>query len=447
MMLAAGGLLLAPANADEPEGDSVEITESAVFVSSATDIIPRMLFAGVPPTIACSLITSQLGQRDIDMSPCGELVQLEDALGLGADDDGLGPRDTVAREAEQAVDGSDASLPVQPLAPDTVAVSYLAGSPHYQSAIRFDLPPAPAGQEYVQLQLTLPQAQPSYSLDSPAFRRIMLELLLGVGDQSRFQEGQPPPFFEGMVEALSGQDDDAVDARADADAVWEKIGVDACPFTEPFEPGGAPQASPDSEMPQDDTSGFGGPAIDCVLGATGQYDPDAGVWRFDLTFAAQAWDGGQLGNFGVLLQPSGAQNSAIGEPDTSMNAQLVLDLTGARLTASTAEPFTFPDSTDTGGPPADPFVGSPLDLGSAPVAAPSLPMSSPQTPAPASVAPRADAPTARPVAAVAFSNPWWMWLFIPLLLGGSGLVASALLATAAPVVGSSGAMTRLIARS
>jgi hypothetical protein len=450
MLVAAGGLLLAPAIAEEPEGDQVEITESAIFVSSATDVLPRLLLAGVPPTILCSLITSQFGQNGIDMSPCGELVALEDEAGLGADGDDPGVRDTIAREAEGAVDGSDASLPVQPLAPDTVAVSYLAGGPHYQSAIRFELPPPPAGEEYVHLELILPQGQPSYSLDSPAFRRIMLELLLGVGDRSRFDQGQPPPFFAGLMEAFTSDDQDAIETRVDASAVWEKIGVEACPFTAAFPPGGAPQAAPDSAMPQDETSGFGGPAIDCILGTTARYDPDIASWRFDLTFAAQAWDRGELDNFGLLLQPIGTQNSAIGEPDTSHNAQLVLELSGARLVTATAEPFV--PRTDFGtqgpsGPPPDPFVGSPLDLGAAPIAAPALPVSQPDPAPPATIAPRADTPRATPVAAVAFSTPLWTWLFIPLLLGGSGLVASALLSTAVPAVGSSGAMTRLISRN
>jgi hypothetical protein len=451
MLLAAGGLLLTPAVAEEPEGDHVEMTESAIFVSSATDVLPRLLLAGVPPAIVCSLVTSQLGQNGIDMSPCGELDALEDQLGLGADDDGAGVRDTVARELEDTVDDADASLPAQPLAPDTVAVSYLAGGPHYQSAIRFDVPPPPAGQEYVHLELILPQGQPSYSLDSPAFRRIMLELLLGVGDRSRYSEGQPPPFFAGLIDAFTSEDQDAIETRVEASTIWEKIGVEACPFTAPFPAGGAPQAAPDSDMPQDEDSGFGGPAIDCVLGTTASYDASIAAWRFDLTVAAQAWDGGQVENFGLLLQPTGTQNIAIGEPDTSMNAQLVLDLSGARLVSATAVPFVPP--SDVGaqpgphGPPPDPFVGSPLDLGAAPIAAPSLPMSQPDPAPPATVAPRAAAPPTTPVVAVAFSTPWWTWLFVPLLLGGSGLVASALLSTAPPAAGTSGAMTRLIARN
>ncbi len=63
------------------------------------------------------------------------------------------------------------------------------------------------------------------------------------------------------------------------------------------------------------------PDSDCLKGTTSVFDPAAGAWTFDLTFAAQAW--ARLDDpwptRAILLRPVGAPNLAYGDPDLSTN--------------------------------------------------------------------------------------------------------------------------------
>jgi hypothetical protein len=289
-VLAAPALASAPAAAaEEGTEQEVEVTDTALYAASVGDALPSTLTRDVPPEALC-VLEPQLCPQELD------------------------PVRTVLRDVVGTTQQVPAE-PIHPIPPDTVAVSYLAGKPRYQSALRFAVPAPPADDDYGLVELVLAQSDPTYHLDSPAFRRVVLGTFAALGEQD------PQVAVDGVVDALE---------REDLVGTEQVMGIEACPLTEPFEPGGAPFAQPDDDIPrssEDDES----PAVDCLFGSDGQYDEDEQVWRFDLTMAAAAWHAGELDNHGILLQPSGAPNLAFGDPDTSTNAQVVLDVTTAVL--------------------------------------------------------------------------------------------------------------------
>lgn len=427
MTLSTAGFVLAPAAvAQEGDEQQVEVESSALYASPPTDAIPRTLTNDFPPTAVC-VVRPEICPPELD--PVRD--PLRSTLGE-------------ARRSGQA-------SPVQPVPPDTVAVAYLGGATRYQSAIKFPVPPPPAGEEYVSFQLIIPQTQPSYDLDSPAFRRIVLGLFAAIGPQD------PGIFFEGLVDAL--QNHDLVDLS-------HKIGIEACALTLPFEEGGAPQAFQSDEIPRDE---HGEPALNCIVGANGTYDAESGDWTFDLTFAAQDWTEGKLENHGILLRPTGGHNLAFGDPDLSNNAQVTLDITDVRVAMETAEPpppiepfdddFDFGEAgtegmefTDGGfvGGFDDGFASSPMmgdDLGGF-ADQPEVAQDDLAAPGEQPMTAEPDLQAMAPVVREGPSNPWWMWLLIPAFMIGTYLTAQTL--TAAPAAAAAtqrpGAMSRLIAR-
>ncbi|MDX1510891.1 MAG: hypothetical protein R3249_06070 [Nitriliruptorales bacterium] len=397
-------IALSPVAAQEAEAQPVEITDSTLYVASATAVLPRTLTADVPPTAAC-IVVPEICPPELD------------------------PIRDPARELVGDVASSDVPTLVHPVPPDHVAVSYLTGTPRYQSAILFEAPAPPPGEEVQSFDLVLAQAEPSYDMDSPAFRRMVLGLFVTIDNED------PVPFVESVVDALSNEE--PVD-------LTRKIGIEACPLTAPFEPGGAPEGTSDRDMPRDET---GEPAIDCVLGAIGAFDEPSGTWTFDLQFAARAWAAGELANHGVLLRPIGALNLAYGDPDPTTSAQIVLDLSSAALAVSSAPPPPAP-----GPAPAPPSlsggtgfdVGDQVPLGLPPVAAPGP---APQPEQPSVTPPTANPPSAAVPIRTVIEQPWWMWLAIPAFLAGILLALSGFVAPATAVaVGEGGAMSHLLAR-
>lgn len=437
LALAMSTVGLAPATAQEDEGTPVEIEASTLYVSPATDALPPILTSSVPPAAVCVVVPES----------CPETPE------------GVPSRGDVAAGIGQAKDAA-VDAPVQPVPADSAAVSFLGGVPRYQTALKFDAPAVPEGHDVMRFELTFPQSQPTYDASSPAFRRAVLAAFEAISSKD------PADFVDGMVKAL---DEDPIDTS-------KLLAFEACPFLEEFTPGGAPQASDSEEMPQgEDADGNPAPAVDCMYGGNGVYDEEAGVWRADLAFTAQAWADGELQNHGILLRPIGAPNLAFGDADTSTNAQLVLDITEVTATMETAEAFDPGDFGDFDDPADDDF-GSPAatdDLGGGFDAdAPGFesdagaPLDSPEFPETASEdVPLADAPAvadelggegteldtqATQPAGTSPHTPWWVWTIAPLLLGGAYLTSSAVLAPAPALAaaggGGGGALTRMLAK-
>ena len=350
--------------------------------------------------------------------------------------------------------------PVQPIPQDTVAASYLGGHERYESAMKFEIPPVPEGEEVTSFRISLPMEQPSYDMNSPMFQDFFLAAFQFIGDQD------PAILAERLPEVLQ---EDPIDIDADV------MSMEACPLLEPFEPGGAPEASHSDEIPRDEDTGE--PLVDCVVGSGASFDEEAERWSFDLTFAAEAWSSGELENHGVLIRPTGGPNLAFGDPDTSTNAQIVLGTEDVTVAMDSAEPPPPAEPLgDAPGLPEDDFDDQPAEsmafeedtggfdagdsgadagagMGEAPdVDGPEVAddMGAPEggepVDEPAVASPQLDeaTPAGGPVDA-----PWWIWLLVPAFAGGAYLVTNALTAPVTAVAGSSGqagggAMSRLV---
>lgn len=432
MVLALGALLgaLTPALAQESDDDTepVEVDRHQVYVSPLTDAAPAALTSRFPPEVVCIVFPDTCGD---------EAQQANEAF----------------QTATGEVDDNAPTSPVQPVPPDSVAASFAAGTTRYQSALRFELPEVPSGEEIVTYRLTIEQGQPTYHSSSPMFRQAVLAAVAGVGSQDE------QVFRDEFVKALERE---PVDQQV--------IGIEACPLTQAFEGTEAGEARSDDEIPREegDDDGPGPLALNCILGANGQFDEDAGTWSFDLTFAAEDWSSGELDNHGVLLRPAAAPNLAFGDPDTSTNAQVVLDVTTASATVETAPPPEpveplEPLSTDGGAggvddggggeaPAPEVSFGEPVDTGGGVETGGGTglgtgqPDVAPAEPAPETDAPAVAAPDTEPAASVP-QTPWWVWTLVPVFLGGMYVMAQALVADPALATGArGGAMTRLIAQ-
>ncbi|MEX1177588.1 MAG: hypothetical protein WEB09_03920 [Nitriliruptor sp.] len=427
---AIGGAATAAAQTDEAE--PVEIQGSTLYVAPATDALPPTLTNSVPPAAVC-VVAPELCPDSTDDIRKGIVS------GIGTVQDG-------------AVDA-----PVQPVPPDTAAVSYLAGAKRYQTAILFDAPAIPDGHDVLRFELTFPEAQPTYHTGSPSFRRIIL------GAFEAIATSDPAVFADGFAAAL---EEDPIDTST-------VMAFEACPLLEEFEPAGAPQASDESALPTREFDGEEVAAVDCTFGGNGVYDEAAGTWSVDLAFTAQAWAEGEIENHGVLLRPTGAPNLAFGDGDTSTTAQVALALEGVTSTIETAEGFDpgdFSAGDDAGfdatageagfedggfADAPDLAVGDSFDAGSGGVGElddigglDDVAMADEPAIDEGGGEPEValDAESAAPVR-TGPSTPWWVWTIVPMLLAGAWLTGSALLAPLPAVAGSSGgALTRMLER-
>ncbi len=416
--------------ADAVDTQDVEVTETAIYAHPITDSLPPTVTDSVPPQAVCVVAPGLCPE---------ELRPVTDGLA-----DGIG---TVQDEWP--------STPIAPVEEDTIAVSYFAGHEHYESALKFELPDVPAGEEVVNFQLYLPVAQPSGDFSSPAFRDVITSVFLTISDPD------PAAFVERLVEALQS---DPVEMDNDF------LRMEACALTQPFEPSEAPQTQDaEEDLPRDEPHQEGelGPrAVDCLLGGTGVFDEEGEHWVFDLTFAVDAWAAGESDNHGVLISPAGVPNLAFGDPDSTTFAQIALDTSGATAEMDTEEPpppieglGDQPSLDEPTDEPADVAAPSDFDDGPAATSQPSngQGLDSPQVanepemgdePAgaepvdePATAAPETEATTP---AASASPSPW-TWLLVPVFAGGAWLVTRALTApVAAAAGGNAGAMSRLI---
>lgn len=419
--LAAGSLLasLTPAVAQpSPTEDAQELPVEATahYTYPLTDALPPTLTSEFPPGVVC-VVAPQLCPQELQ--PVGDAVS----------------------GAVQGLNENEPTPPADPVLPGDLPVGILAGTTHYEAALKFALPDIPDGEEISSFRLVLTETQPTFHTSSPAFRQAVLAAMSCVSacDVEEFNKllGSQP--IESAV-----------------------IGVEACPLTAPFEEGGS-QPPPDRQP------------VDCLYGGNAERLDD-GRWVVDLTFAVQAWRDGNLDNHGILLRPTGAANLAFGDPDPTTSAQVTFQ-PAVMATVETAPatqpppgldafdgragggPATSPDGSTAGG--GDGFSSAPS--GGVSSAEPfSPPASGPMddTPvvadpaAPADAAGGATSEATAPVAGVlggsetAPGNAWWVWLLVPVF--AAGMWATARVLTADPMMTATseraGAMTRLIAR-
>lgn len=426
-----GALLAAPSAMAQEEPAEVEtpVTAKALIAYPLNDVVPDTLLSQFPPQVVCVVQPQACPE---------ELNPVRDPVG------------GVLAE----VDGNQETSPLQPANPDGLTVTYTGGTARYASALAVELPTVPEGHQVDEFVLRLPQGQPTFAFDSPAFRRIVLGAVSAAG------AGDPAVFQEQLAKAL--QEEDPVGEP--------QLGIEACPLTVPIpEDAAAPRSAPARDVSTENADGEQVEAVNCLYGSLGTFDADAGEWSFDLTFAMQAWNDGTLEPHGLLLRPTGAPNLAFGDPDTSTNAQTVLDVTEApKATFATSEPPPPPEPLAPLPPPSQPS-STPASSGTAsgttapppsssgsslsvPTPVSSGSTSTPTTTPPAEVAPPASAPSAveQPVALDAApasqrSTPWTVWLLLVPFGGGAWLVSRSLGEQLTVPVGSSGgALTRLV---
>lgn len=471
--LLGAALAAGPALGQEPDdgAEEVEVPVEATALLSypLNDAIPDTLLSGFPPQVVCVVRPDACPE---------ELEPLREPIGglLGE------------------IDGNQATSPVQPVPPDSLAVGYLAGSPRYASALQIGLPDVPDGEELDQFVLHLPQGQPSYSIDSPMYRRIVMAAIQLAGSQD------PEAFQEQLTKALQ-----------DEDPFTQPMGqIEVCPLTVPIpEDAAAPQSSSITDVSEEDADGEVVPAVDCLYGSNGVFDEEEQQWSFDLTFVAQAWLDGSLDNHGVLLRPVGSPNLAFGDPDTSTNTQTILEVAeNARVTYASSEPppppaplapagqsetsapapasttpetaSTTPEAASTAEADADPGPSTRTEAAAPSSSSPSGPSSasssgstslstpsagvattsSPEVPAAEVAPPTGDQAESQPDPVALETEPAgsssqgpWAWLLLPVFAGGAALMARSLnepvVATAGTGTssGRGGALSRLVETS
>jgi hypothetical protein len=389
--------------AQESPATPVTFDKIAMFTAPLTpDAIPPILIEEVPPSAVC-IVEPEL---------CNDTIKgLIDGAGLG--------------EGVPVPRSPDFLLPPV-VVPDSIAVSMIGGVPRTNSYVRFALPSVPEGEEFSRFQLTFTQTQPTFAIESPAFRAAVLAAI------SQAQAPDPSVFADLLANIAAG--DPAL-------AEFEPTGIEVCAVTGTWDAGATQDAATQPER-------------NCILGATGAFDPAAGTWTFDLTFVAQAWAKGELPNEGIVLSPVGADNLAFGDPDVSTNFQIALATAGSG--APTITVATAPIVTDDGGflDEDDEFLDEPVDdsgfgsdLGTdIPIDAFPSPPVDPGTIDPGTETGSGETatPPLQPASSTPDKGAWYIWLLVP--LGMALAFAFERAAEAVPAIGRHrpGALTRLV---
>ena len=377
----------------------LKATKEAFYTFPIEGTLPPVLTKQFPPSAVCLVAPAQV---------CGpEVDALKVTLGLDKGPAGVIP------------DVPDFAIP-QPVEPGTLPIGMIGGATRYVSALRVDLPAIPQNAQVDKVDLVLNESSFTYSSQSPAFRAAVLAGLSQYPNQN-------PEALQAFLAGVAGGNP----ALAD----FEPTGIEACLVRSPFAAG----ASQDpAQRPQ----------ADCLLGATGTRNTDAGTWTFDIAPIVQAWVNGAP-NEGIYLGPLGAQNVAYGDPDPSTNFQISLktapaaDGTGPRAIVATGE--KPPELTDLGVTDSG-VLGETLSDGG-PVASVDT-FGSPLGSTTAASGSTDTGTVAQPASENRTlpdpSSPWWLWLLVPIGVAGCYALAQALDATPEAVHRRAGAMTRLV---
>lgn len=471
---------LSPLAASAAEGEDQEVPEETTTYSLGSEEIPRMGFwNGDPSDYGDNAVTKQyppeavcLVQPQFCNFPQGEDDPTGEAGLGGTINDTNDQINEGSQDTQEGVQEEDPGPPEDPVPPDSLPVSVAFGQQNYRSAIEFPLPDVPEGQEIDEFLIFLEQGNPTYHNSSPALRQAVLAGLTCA-------RGCDEDEFEKVV-----TEDCSEDVSGEPCPREEKpLLVEMCPIVE------------SSETDFDDTAWEGNraqdeetfPAMDCIFGGLGTAIPGVQVtrpdgtqeevtlWAFDLTFALQAWNSGELEYAGVGIRPGAAENLAYGDPDPSFSKQVTFQ-NAVYYAAATSEapppPPTFDSGSfggggDTGtsagssgtsgstsggedlfGTPPTPASNSPIsDQSTAPQPATTSEQPAvaqqPQTAtdaAPAEQTLAANAPLGQPETA------WWLWLLVIPFLGGAWLLQQSLAEEVAVATQRSGAMTRLLER-
>lgn len=410
-VLIASVLLFGSAGAETVQANAT-VSREAYFTYPITQTAPPVLRKGFPPATAC-LVAGLAGVPQI----CGDRAQQIAAL-LGLTD---GIPIPITPDSDLA----------QPIAlPGTTPVGMFGGQPRYVSLLALNLPPLGAGERYGQFELVLHEDGFNFAIESPALRDVVLQIVAQLSEQD------PAKISAAITRALTGE------VPLAAQTV---TGIEACPITQEWNAGRGQSASLDGERL---------PSVDCVAGTTGTFDEKTRTWRFDLTFAVQAWtegtDGEPLPNQGIMLRPVGAPNLAYGDPDFSTN--WVVSLADSSTTDASLRPrVSYTTVVDDSGVVTDP--SGEVDLpGLDDVELPddfagdvSLDGDDVTVDGGAGGDDTGGRGTVRPrtVASQKASTPGWVWFVLPLAVVAAYMFDQSLAATPAALRRRPGALTKL----
>jgi hypothetical protein len=413
MVLALVGatVLGGPAVAEEDDTVDVEVAIEAQITYPETGAIPDTLVSsGFPPQVVCVVQPAFCPE---ELEPVRDIV--------GGITGGVGD--------------NEETLPAVYTEPGTLLVSVLGGNPNYAAAFRIELPEIPSGERFEDLTLQIPQGDMTFDMDSPAFRRIMLGVIQTAGSQD------PAVFAEQLQKAV--QDEDLVASP--------ELGIEACPLTVDVpEDAAPPQAAPVTEVYEETADGDMDVGVNCLFGANGVFDEDAGTWSFDITGAARAWADGTIANKGLYLRPIGVENLAFGDPDTSTNSQVQLRTDSMTAQVASAQPPAPPAGLPMPPPPPPPPAPQQEQARTLQQPSMSLPPAGSDTaeePAPAAeVAPGEPEPEpiAMPELATAPGSDPPLLVLVPLFIAGMWLTIKSLTAELATSTATGGALTRLV---
>lgn len=268
-----------------------DVTGAVVYAYPASESAPTQALGIANPSIACLFM------------PCPP--ELSDPLYYASDPVGV----------TEPVHGNTA--PMEAVPPDSVAVGLMGGATRYESALQFDVPALPDGQEFQSFAVQMTQKDPTYHSSSPTLRNAIDAAFVAYRTEDLAQ------VIAKLEQAITNEPASAA-----------VLAVQACPLKVPFEPVESPAVASDDDIPTDE---YGAPQIACHLGGFGQFDPGTGVWTFDVTRAANAWASGDLPNHGLFLRPFITNYVGLGDEDPSTNAQVTFDATSVTVVATSAK--------------------------------------------------------------------------------------------------------------
>jgi hypothetical protein len=402
-------LLGGPAIAEEDDTVEIKVDPEAQITYPETGAIPATLYAtGFPPQVVC-VVRPDLCPEELEpvTDPLSDIVS-----GVGENEE---------------------TFPAVFTEPGTLLVSILSGAPNYAAAFRFDLPEIPSDERFEDFTLHIPQGSMSFDMESPAFRRVVTGVILMAGSQD------PSVFAENLQKAL--QDEDVFSSP--------DLGIEACPLTVDVpEDAAPPRAAPVTEVYAEDADGKMDVGVNCLFGANGVFDAEAGTWSFDLTGAARAWADGTIPNKGMYFRLIGVPNLAFGDPDTSTSSQIQLRTDSMTATVASAQPPAPPAGLPM--PPPPPPTQQQGQSSTLPTPSMSLPPSGSEpveesAPAPEVVSDEPqEEPIAMPELATAPGSDPPLLVLVPLFIAGMWLTIKSLTAELATSTATGGALTRLV---
>ena len=472
---------LTPLAASAAEGNAEDVPEETTTFEIAelkhgfwegnpSDYGNNAVTKSYPPEAVCLVQPRFCNFPEGDADPTG---------GLGAQGNDLNDRiGENSGKAREQVQERDEGTPEDPVPPDTLPVSVAFGQKNYRSAVEFPLPEVPEGEDVDEFTVFLEQGNPTYSNSSPALRQAVLAGLTCARESEEEQGRCQRSEFEKVV--TRSCDGETAETPEPCPREDEPLQVEMCPIVDLPETKDLDESEWEGERSQpEDTL----PPVDCILGALGTIYSEVEVtqpngepatvtlWGFDLTFALQAWNAGEVDYAGVELRPASAENLAYGDPDPSYSKQVTF-ANALYYASETSKPPPPPAPFDPGpmttgggtttssgasggssggdmfGTPPTPASGSPISNNSMssqpqttseqPAVAEQPQTAQPETEETETLA--ANAPLGQP------QTPWWLWLLILPFLGGAYLLQQSLAEEVAVASERRGAMTRLLER-